>query len=229
MEEKIVLYNGQNIEFKNCVLCVISFKNDLHNLFKERKRATILLNKSHNYSRTYLNFKKPLEIWKSLFLRYFVNQKQIEEEIKTVALLGLKYREHKLYNRSFKEYISFKTLIKEVSILIEVYYRYYSIACAILTALFFTKIGLPDTLPKVLVNTYGQDFLDDFFFAPAFMFTVFESTTDLLLGESLEDELTIAKSFLSFLLWRHAKSFLKIPYFKLLSVGAKKELIWITL
>ena len=224
MKEKIVLYNGQNIEFPKYTLCVISFKNYVLN-----KKPAILLDKNCNYSRTYLNFKKSSEIWESLFLKYFINQKQIEEEIKTVALLGLKYREHKLYNRSLKEYISFKTLIKEVSILIEVYYRYYSIACAILTALFFTKIGLPDTLPKVLVNIYGQDFLDDFFFAPAFVFTVFESTTDLLLGESLEDELTIAKSFLSFLLWRHAKSLLKFPYSKLLSVGAKKEFIWITL
>ncbi|MCD6490454.1 MAG: hypothetical protein J7K20_06995 [Thermodesulfobacterium sp.] len=143
--------------------------------------------------------------------------------------MGLKYREHKLYGKTFDEFIPFKSLIKEVSFLIETYYKYYSIACAILTALFFTNIGLPSSLPKIIDYIYGQDFLDDFFFAPAFIFTVFESTTDLLLGEQLEDEVCIARSFLSFLLWKHAKSLLKIPYLKLLQTGVSRELIWVTL
>lgn len=226
MTGKIALYNGQNIEFSNDIVCIISFKNFS---FLENKRTKILVDKNRNYLRTYLNFKESPDIWQFLFQKYFKNPEKNREEIKMVALLGLKYREHKLYHRSLRCYISFKELIKEVSALIEAYYRYYSIACAILTALFFTRIGLTNSLPKILDQIYGHDFLDDFFFAPAFIFTVFESTTDLLLGESPEDEIFIAKSFLSFLLWRHAKSLLKFPYYKLIDAGAKREHICITL
>lgn len=226
MKGKVAIYYGQNVEFSKDVISIISFDNNLTN---EKNRKIIFINKEKNYFRNYLNFKNLSEIWDSLIIKYFKHREKVEEEFKIISILGLKYREHKLYGKTFKEFISFKSLIKEVSILIETHYKYYSIACAILTALFFTNIGLPRALPKIIDYIYGQDFLDDFFFAPAFIFTVFESTADLLLGEQLEDEICIARSFLSFLLWKHAKSLLKIPYFKLIQTGINGELLWVTL
>ncbi|QER42727.1 hypothetical protein F1847_08215 [Thermodesulfobacterium sp. TA1] len=226
MKGKVIVYYGQKVEFSHEVISIISFTKDIVNV---GKRQIIVINKEEKYFRYYLNFKRSPEIENSLMAKYLKNREKIREEIRTISILGLKYREHKLYGKTFNEFIPFKALIKEVSLLIEAYYKYYSIACAILTTLFFTKIGIPSSLPKIIDYIYGQDFLDDFFFAPAFIFTIFESTTDLLLGERLVDEACIARSFLSFLLWKHAKPLLKIPYFNLIQTGVSRDLIWVIL
>ncbi|GAB5046631.1 hypothetical protein TdN_10230 [Thermodesulfovibrio sp. TK110] len=68
--EKIALYNGQNIEFSNNIVCIISFKNLS---FLENKRTKILVDKNRNYLRTYLNFKESPDIWQFLFQKYFKN------------------------------------------------------------------------------------------------------------------------------------------------------------
>ena len=226
MQSQILIYYGQNVTISKDISSIVSFKNG----FEKIGLPLIKLLPSKNYSRTYLNFKDPpISAVKNLFINFLRNRRNWLEEFQNTAYLGLKYRDHKLYGKSFDVPIPYRILVKEVSTIIKTYYKYYSIACAILTVLFFTKVGLPKILPKFIEEVYGQDFLDDLFFAPAFMFTVFESTADLLLGESLEDEVCIVRSFLSFLLWKHAKALLKIPYFKLINAGVKKELIWITL
>jgi len=225
MYGRILIYYGQKVTFSENIASIISFKSGFENI----GLPLIRLFPSKDYSRIYLNFKEPIIPVKNLFVKFLRERRNLLEEFQNTAYLALKYRDHKLYGKSFNEPIPYRLLVKEVSTIIKAYYRYYSIACAILTALFFTNVGLPKFLPKFIEEVYGQDFLDDFFFAPAFIFTVFESTADLLLGEEFKDEVYIAKSFLSFLLWKHAKALLKIPYFKLIHVGVKKELIWITL
>uniref|UniRef100_A0A7V4N3F7 Uncharacterized protein n=1 Tax=Thermodesulfobacterium geofontis TaxID=1295609 RepID=A0A7V4N3F7_9BACT len=225
MYGRILIYYGQNVTISKDIASIISFRNG----FEKIGLPLIKLFPSKNYSRIYLNFKESSIIIKNMYLNFFRKRRVWIEEFQNVAYFALNYRNHKLYGKSFDEPIPYRVLVKEVSTIIKAYYKYYSIACAILTTLFFTKVGLPKILPKVIEEVYGQDFLDDLFFAPAFVFTVFESTTDLLLGESFEDEVYIARSFLSFLLWKHAKALLKIPYFKLIHAGIKRELIWITL
>jgi len=225
MLSRILIYYGQNISISEDIASILSFKNGLEKI----GLPLIKINSYKNYSRVYLNFKDSSILTRNLMINFFKDRRIWLEEFQNTAYLGLKYRDYKLYGKSHDQPIPYKVLVKEVSTIVKAYYKYYSVACATLTVLFFSKVGLPKYLPKVLEDVYGQDFLDDFFFAPAFIFTVFESTTDLLLGEKLENEVDIVKSFLSFLLWKHAKAFLKLPYFKLIKAGVKKEHIWITL
>lgn len=223
---KIAFYAGQNLVLSNEILCIISFNKFLKD---DKRRAQIFINSKSKYYRAYYNFKISSHIWQTLFQESFKNFKKIREEIIKTALFGLNYRDHKIYGRTFKYDLHFNRLFREISTIIETYYNYYSVACAILTALFFSRIGLPEILPKLFEEIYGQDFFDEFFFPPAFIFTVFESTTDLILGETLKDELLIAKSFLSFLLWKRVPALLKLPYYRLINAGAERNKIWITL
>ncbi len=226
MPYKIAFYVGQNLLLSNEIVCIISFHDFLRD---DRRRAQILVNSECGYCRTYYNFRTSPDIWRALFRESFRNFKKFREEIIKTALWGLNYRDKRLYKKTLKYELYSPRFFREVSTIIKTYYNYYSIACAVLTALFFSRIGLPEALPKLFEEIYGQDFLDEFFFPPAFVFTVFESTTNLLLGETLKDELLIAKSFLSFLLWKYAPNLLKLPYYKLIKAGTDREKIWITL
>ncbi len=226
MSYKIALYAGQNLVLSNEVACIVSFNS----FFKDhRRRSQVFVSSKIKYRRAYYNFKISQGIWQALFRETFKNFKKFREEIIRTALWGFNYRDLKLYKKTIKYDLHSFRFFREISTVIKTYYNYYSIACAILTAMFFPRIGLPKALPKLFEEIYGYDFLDEFFFPPAFAFTILESTTDLLLGETLRDELTIAKSFLSFLLWKRAPFFLKPPYSKLVKVGAKTDILWITL
>ncbi len=173
--------------------CIISFNENI----KCKDIPVIYINKS--FSRSYHNFKRmPKDLWFKLYneiLHHFWGV------CRSWAYFGIDYHNKKKGVGWIK--ISFKTLIKDVSFIIEYNYPYYSIACAILTALFFTKIGLPEKLvlaPRVEI--YAEDFLDQFFFIPAFIFTIIEYTNDVILKEDLEDEEHIVRAFISFLLWK---------------------------
>ena len=222
---KILIYVGQNVKSFDNILSVISFKPGIDVV----GIPLIQLATHNNYFRKYYNFKELSKIDHKILVNFLLNEKNFQQEFLNTAYFGLKYRDHKIHGKSYKLNISYKTLVKEVSIIIQAFYKYYSTAIAILTALFFSQIGLPKVLPKVREHIFGQDFLDDFFFVPAFIFTIFESTTDLLLGIPLKDEPTIVRAFLSFLLWRHAKNLLKIPYNKLISLGINPKQICLTL
>ncbi|MGB9762361.1 MAG: hypothetical protein ACP5KO_07960 [Caldimicrobium sp.] len=221
------IYIGRTIDLAKLkdVTTLIIFGN----LSPEVNRKIILIDKEEGYRRKYLNFVDKEKVSYALFSEYFSNFSKIKEEIKEVAQFALRYRDFKLYNQVLTDYKNSKILFKEISTIIEAYYKYYSIACSILTALFFSNLGLPEKLPKVFDHIYGKDFLDDFFFAPAFTFTVFETTVDLLTKDPLDDEISIAKSFISFLLWRYAKNLLKFSYNRLIKIGVKPEKLWITL
>jgi len=229
MQGKILIYHGQSIDSFDGISCIISFRNFPENIILPEGIPIIMLYPTQSYRRSYSNFPIPSQPVKCLIYHYIINPKIWKKDFNISVYFALKYREILLYGQSIDQFPPFPVLAQQVSSLIEGYYHYYSIACSILTALFFTKLGLPAKLPKFIDETYGQDFLDDFFFAPAFVFTVFESTADLLLGEKMKNPLIIAKSFISFLLCRHGKALLRLPYLKLIRYGATPNQLWITL
>ncbi len=184
--------NSKEVKVRD-VDCIISFNENI----KCKDIPVIYINES--FSRSYHNFKRmPKDLWFKLYnevLHHF-NGMCIGW-----AYFGINYYNKKTEIGWIK--IPFKDLIEEVNLNIKLRYSYYSIACAILTALFFTKIGLPEKLvlaPKVI--TYAKDFLDQFFFIPAFIFTTVEYTNDIILEERMEDEEHIVRAFISFLLWK---------------------------
>ncbi|HAA83646.1 MULTISPECIES: hypothetical protein [Thermodesulfobacterium] len=182
------------------------------------------------YKRTYRNFNKIFKTYWGKLLFEYLKAKNLEREYKSIILWSLNYRSLKLYGYNLPKAFSYKDLLKEANLIIQAYYCYYSIACAVLTGLFFGEVGLPQTLPKLEEKLYGQDFLDDFFFPVAFTFTVLESTNDLILKEPPPaDPGFIVKAFLSFLLWKGTKALIKIPYGTLIKLGIPPSWIWITL
>ncbi|MEZ0344241.1 MAG: hypothetical protein ABWJ99_05515 [Caldimicrobium sp.] len=225
MKRLIYIFHEQNPIPLEEFECIVALREDIQSL---RNKTLIFVNPKENYRRSYFNFNKAPLVWRNLF-NHYANPSLVLKDYLPIVSFGLSYREHKLFGRQLKEWKSLRRIFWEASSIIKSYYHYYSIACAILTALFFSRVGLAENLPKVLPEFYGQDFLDDFFFPAAFIFTIFESTADLLLGEALKEEEYIVRAFLSFLLWKHTKRLLKISYNQLIKAGVKGKSLWITL
>lgn len=229
MSGKVVIITREyDVNFTE-VSCIITFNDKCLSLKICKEYPTIFIDPNRGYKRFYLNFRQiEKEISKRLF-SYFFNLKNLIDYTFSVSLFCLNYYYLKIHGHSFERLFKPNYLYKEISKIIEANYHYYSVSCAILTTLFFTKLGLPSSLPKIFEYTYGFDFLDNFFFPISCVFTVFEYTNDLLLGERCVDPLYISKAFISFLLWPKSKVFLKIPLKKLIYAGANKKDIWITL
>ncbi|MEO0241410.1 MAG: hypothetical protein ABIM83_08140 [candidate division WOR-3 bacterium] len=229
MRSKILITNKEIKEDLSQVACIITFNLEYLNSKVYRQFPTIFIDLKEKYKRKYFNFRTAQKEFSEHLLRDFLIFQRVIDYIFPVAYFCLNYYYHKIYNQGFKENLKPNYLLREISKIIEANYHYYSISCALLTPIFFFKIGLPSSLPKIFEYIYGFDFLDDFFFPLAAVFTVFEYTNDLLLGEKNFDPICICRSFLSFLLWRKSRALLNKPLEKLILAGASKKDIWITL
>jgi len=229
MTKKFAIYYGQPLNLTLDTIGLLCFKENPPDDGFNYKRLKIFVLKKENFKRKYENFKTLSPQFEEKLYKFFFNYSEFRREYTKVIYSSLNYRSYKLYERSYPEYLSFDKLLREASALIEAYYSYYSIAVSILTFLFFSKIGLPSSIPKIVDTLYGYDFLDDFFFPVAFPFICYESTNDLLYNLKLEDPLHIFYTFVSFLLWKRAKVYLKLPYYKLYNLGVNKHDLWITL
>ncbi|MCX7613827.1 MAG: hypothetical protein RMI63_08880 [Caldimicrobium sp.] len=226
---KIAIYTGSPINLSRDIACLITFQRNFPKDEYTSKRACIYVDQHQGFRRIYQNFKlMPPHLATRLYKSY-LNRSFLQGELLKSILLALNYRYKKLDYRTKLIPKKPSLLMHEASTIIKAYYHYYSTACAILTALFLTRIGIPSEQPKLLEQVYGFDFMDDLFLPIAFLYTVFESVKDLLLGEAQRDPVYMAKSFISFLLWRGCKPLLKIPYYRLILGGAKGEDIWIIL
>jgi len=229
MLPRFAIYYGQPLQLSLQIFGLLCLKDNPPDDGFNYKRLKIFLSKSTKYQRKYENFKVLSAIIERKLYQFYFNYSQVRQEFRKIIYSSLNYRSFKLYDKSYPEYLPYDKLLKEATTLIEAHYPYYSLSVSILTLLFFSKIGLPSELPKVIESLYGQDFLDDLFFPVAFPFTCYEATLDLLLGRPLEDDLHIIRAFLSFLLWPKCKTFLKLIYYRLISAGVDRGNIWITL
>lgn len=229
-------------EFNRLILCnnglpaewfkipsFITLSRDLFETLSSQNRFVIFLDPSENYKRHYANFKEAEKDFTHRLFREVIFKPPFKQELFKTVVFALNYRSHKLFGKVLSEKLSPDKLFREANVIIRSSYAYYSIACAILVFLFFQKIGFPAYQTKNYEEIYGFDFFDEFFFPVAFTFTIFESTVDLLLHESIENPLEIAKSFISFLLWRGSLRLLNIPFKFLINLGIKPADLWITL
>ena len=182
----------------------------------------ILFNK--DYTRKYCNFSYFDENF-SIKLRYFI-ENNFWNFSRFWIYSSVNHYEKKLKIKYKDPNIPFFYYLTKVNAIIQERYNYYSIACAILIALFFSKTGIP--LPQYLsplpnTGIKGKDFFDYFFFAPAIFFTTIEYVNDLLLNETLKNEEHIVRTFGSFLLWKPVKRALECSYNYLLNLSIRKQ------
>lgn len=222
---KIQVVNDKTPQLSPEIQSVVTF-NRTH-FYMVKTKPLIFIDHMNSYRRYYSNFKKLSHDESTLIYEFLLNPTNFREYFYLPSTMALNYYYAKLQIWFKKDKLTFTEILREINVLLKSNYKYYSVACGILTAMFFSKIGIPIVTSKINEKIYGIDIFDDIFFPLAFPFMVFETVTDLLTGTKIEDPLAISRAFISFLLWKGAKSLLSMVAYKIFR-NHLQEIPWIT-
>lgn len=221
----VLLFNEHKLNDQNRYSTAILLR-------EPRKKLTIpYIVVNRKLPRKYFNFPK----LSSDFYRRVVSNISVSEAFfyKYLVLLEKAVEYYYLRYRGWCRIMYQNEVIRHVYDFLNYRYDIYSIACAIMTVIFFRESGLPDQLfvevPNKLLKECLQDIFDVLFLPISFFYLSKVLADETKYGTIPDDPVCIARDFLSLLIWKESYPYLKYTYDLIINLGIDRNKIWITL